>query len=216
MELYQNFVSDSELEFLRFSFDQWYSTGVFRRAYTVNNPDVIQEVYKSQEKDLTQQERTNIGNNSKLSGFIRNLLSPLIKIKPHNEIWFCRSVYPIGIHSDTPPVQGHTIIIPLTFDERIKTIVFDVKMTNEEFAEYSKNFAADPGQFQKKHNLSSEYNLQNCWFGDPCIVDYFDIAGMAGWHKGCVMKFERSRLHASTNYRDIVNLKDYILIHTDE
>lgn len=217
MKIHENFLSDQILSELRQEFDQWYAKNTFTEQYTIDHEDTIKEIFNLTEKSLIQQKRSELSK-TEIGEYIKKLLGPLAKLSPRDFVYFSRSFYPIGLHADTDDKQskGKTFLIPLTYDERVKTIVFKDKMTNPEFGKFVQEFANNISKFEYKSNLSEQYKLAHCWFGSPNLLDYMELDGMGAWAKGSVIEFDRNQLHASNNYKDFVDYKDYILVHTNE
>jgi hypothetical protein len=131
---------------------------------------------------------------------------------------FSRSFYPVGIHVDVNKNEkGHTLMIPLTSDTRIKTLVWKETATGQQdLNSIFHRFQTDINSFQPQPKISEQLDLRNCWLGRPPIVDFLELDGMAEWQAGSIFKFDRRQLHASNNYKAFVDFKDYILIHNDE
>ena len=218
MKVYDNFMSAEDLEFLEKDFVELYNKGFFRvEQYFIEHQETIEKVFNETADRLTQQIRCNI--TSRPAGHrLREILKPIVDIPRLINIYYVRSFYPIGLHTDTNEREksGTTYMIPLTYNTNIKTIAWHGAATNEEFKELSERFINHPEQFEKKSNISEEVNLTNCWVGDRNIVDYLDIEGVASWERGSVVAFPRAMLHASNNYKKIVDYKDYILIHNND
>jgi len=134
-------------------------------------------------------------------------------------IIFVRAVNPLGIHTDTDERyhKGHTILIPLTSDDRIKTVVWrETAIAQKGLNAIFQRFQTDFDSFQTQPRINDKFNLGNCWSGRPSIVDFLELDGVAEWHTGSIFKFERQQLHASNNFRKFVEFKDYVKIHNDE
>ena len=132
---------------------------------------------------------------------------------------FSRSVYPVGIHTDTNERdhEGHTIMIPLTSDPRVKTLVWrETAIAQSGLNKIFHRFQTNINSFEPQSRISNKFDLRNCWLGRPSIVDFLQLDGVAEWRSGSIFKFERQQLHASNNYREFVEFKDYVLIHNDE
>jgi hypothetical protein len=218
MITHKNFLTDTQISNLQEIFNEYASAHKLAFKYWIDHEETIREVFHCTEKRIVQQERKDV-RAEPVGQHIRELMSSLVELPTDTNVWLVRSHNPIGIHVDADEIKnqhGRTFLIPLTFDERIKTIVWDRVSTMNEFNQFAQAFAADPAQFVKVNNLSSELLLNNCWFGNPSIVDYINIEGIATWEPGTVIEFNREKLHASNNYTVFVPYKDYILIHTDE
>lgn len=218
MKAHKNFLTAEQVAEFRNAFDDYVSKHRLAFKYWIDHEETIREVFKKDVKRLVQQERTDV-RREPLGQAIRELMLPIVSVPDTTNIWLVRSHNPIGIHVDADEIKnqhGRTFLIPLTFDDRIKTLVWNRTSTMSEFNRFAQAFAADPTVFEKVNTISDELLLNNCWFGTPSITDYIEIEGIATWESGTVIEFNREKLHASNNYTVFVPHKDYILIHTDE
>lgn len=220
LTVFENVVTAEEIAHLQQQFAELKATVEFDDRYLITNPDEIHELYKSQGESLIQQERVSI-NAYPVAESVRRIVNRILPkpLKPSTLIMFSRSVYPIGIHTDTDEknLKGHTIMIPLTSDERIKTLVWkETALTQKGLNEIFQRFQTDLKSFQPQPRISNKFDLRNCWMGRPSIVDFLQLDGVAEWRAGAIFKFARQQLHASNNYREFVEFKDYVLIHNDE
>ena len=218
MKTHKNFLTAEQVAEFRSAFDDYVSRHRLAFKYWIDHEETIREVFKKDVKRLVQQERTDV-RREPLGQLVRELIAPIVSVPETTNVWLVRSHNPIGIHVDADEVKnqhGRTFIIPLTFDDRIKTLVWNRISTMSEFNRLTQAFAADPTVFEKVNTVSDELLLNNCWFGTPSITDYIEIEGIATWESGAVIEFNREKLHASNNYTVFVPYKDYILIHTDE
>jgi len=220
LTVFENAVTAEEIAHLQQQFAELKATVEFNDRYLITNPDEIRELYNLESESLTQQERVGI-NAYPVADVVRSIVNKVLPtpLKDSIPIMFSRSVYPVGIHTDTNERdhQGHTIMIPLTSDNRIKTVVWQEtviaqKGLNEIFQRFQNNIKS----FTPQPKISNKFDLRNCWMGRPSIVDFLQLDGMAEWRTGSIFKFERQQLHASNNYREFVEFKDYVLIHNDE
>jgi len=220
LTVFENAITAEEIMYLQQQFAELKSTVEFNDTYLITNPDEIRELYNSESESLIQQERVSV-NPYPVAELVRRMVNRILPnpLKDSIPILFSRSVYPIGIHTDTDEknLKGHTIIIPLTFDERIKTLVWkETALTQKGLNDIFQRFQTDLKSFQPQPRISNKFDLRNCWMGRPSIVDFLQLDGMAPWRTGSIFKFERQQLHASNNYREFVEFKDYVLIHNDE
>ena len=218
MKVHTNIATDTELAELRQSFDSIHQQGLFSTKYYIDHKDTIKEVFNSDEDIIVQQERLDVRRHDIIK-LIFNIFKRVAVIDFHkNNIFFVRCHHPIGIHSDAdiPEHQGRTFILPLTFDNRIKTFAWKERMTNPEFNVVMDNFRNNPSQFTQRSNLSKEFKLNNAWSGTPSLVDYLELDNIGSWDKGSIIEFDRTQLHSSTNFKDLVGYKDSITIHTNE
>jgi hypothetical protein len=220
LTVFENAVTAEEIAHLQQQFAELKATVAFNDAYRITNLDEIRELYNSNLDSLPQQERM-VVNSYPVADLVRSIVNRILPkpLKTSTSIMFSRSVYPIGIHTDTDEknLKGHTIMIPLTFDERIKTLVWCKTAAGQSgLNAIFQRFQLDPTSFQPQPRISNKFDLRNCWMGRPSIVDFLQLDGMAPWRTGSIFKFERQQLHASNNYREFVEFKDYVLIHNDE
>jgi hypothetical protein len=134
--------------------------------------------------------------------------------------WMCysRAFLPTSLHVDIPQDNveddGYTVIIPLTTDPSIKTLVFKEKTNNPILDYWIKK--QDWSSREKLNNLSKTYDVSNGWYWQPDIVDYMELDGIADWEKGNAFCLKRSQIHCSTNFRkNGFEYKDYILVQTN-
>ena len=220
LTVFENAVTDQEIVHLQQQFAELKATVEFKERYLITNPDEIHELYNSNSESLIQQERTDI-RAYPVAQFIRNIVNKILPtpLKDSVPIMFSRSVYPVGIHTDTniKSCKGHTIMIPLTFNAGIKTVVWkETAIGQQELNNIFQRFNSDLKSFQPQPPISRQLDLRNCWLGHPSIVDFLQLDGIAEWRAGAIFKFSRQQLHASNNYREFVEFKDYVLIHNDE
>lgn len=218
MKTHKQFLTQNQILYFRAAFDEYVYNRRLSFKYWIDHEETIREVFKKDVTRLVQQERTDV-RQEQIGQQVRDLMSTLVHIPDATNIWLVRSQNPIGMHVDADEIKnqhGRTFIIPLTFDDRIKTVVWDRISTMREFNKLAQDFAADPTAFTKVNTISEEMLLNNCWFGKPSITDYVAIEGIATWEPGIVIEFNREKLHASNNYTVFMPHKDYILIHTDE
>ena len=220
LTVFENAVTAEEIAHLQQQFAELKARVEFNDTYLINNPDEIHELYNSESESLIQQERVSI-NSYPVAESVRRIVNRILPnpLKDSIPIMFSRSVYPVGIHTDTDESdhQGHTIMIPLTFDKRIKTVVWqETAVAQSGLNAIFQRFQTDLKSFQSQPRISNKFDLRNCWMGRPSIVDFLQLDGVAEWRTGSIFKIERQQLHASNNYREFVEFKDYVLIHNDE
>ncbi len=216
----ENAVTPQEIAELQQQFAELKATVEFNDAYRITNPDEIRELYNSNLESLPQQERV-VVNSYPVADRVRSIVNRILPspLKTSTPIMFSRSVYPIGIHTDTDEknFKGHTIMIPLTFDKRIKTVVWqETAIAQQGLNAIFQRFQTDIKSFRPQPRISNQFDLRNCWMGQPSIVDFLQLDGLAEWCAGSIFKFSRQQLHGSNNYREFVDHKDYVLIHNDE
>jgi len=220
LTVFENAVTADEIAYLQQQFAQLKNTVEFNDEYFITNPDEIHDLYNSQDSKLVQQERVDI-RPYPVADVIRSIVNRILPnpLKSSIPIMFSRSVYPVGIHTDTDERAhtGHTIMIPLTFDDRIKTLTWkETAIGQSGLDTIFQRFQSDINSFTQQSQISQQLDLRNCWLSQPSIVDFLELDGMAEWRAGSIFKFERKQLHASNNYKAFVDFKDYVLIHNDE
>ena len=218
LTVFENAVTADEMAYLQQKFTEM--TDQLEDEYFITCREVIHDLHGKDNETLVQQQRVNI-RVGPLGDFVRSIVNRILPnpLKETVSIWFSRSIYPVGIHTDTNETshEGHTLMIPMTFDDGIKTLVWKetavtVPALNDIFCRFQTNIRS----FQPQPRISNKLDVRNCWLTQPSIVDFLELDGMASWQTGSVFKFERKQLHASNNYREYVDFKDYILIHNDE
>ena len=216
LQIFENAITDDELVYLREEFDKLkLSTPFVDQLYYIDHPDTIKEVYNLDDDKLIQQDRLII-NNLPVGQFVKKLLTPYVEEGAfNNELWACRSEYPIGVHTDTDEKQpnGYTVLIPLTFDDRIKTIIWKPLLGKNELNKFMQDFGNNPLAYPIVNSISKELDLKHCWISNPSICDAMELDGYASWSKGSILKFDRRQPHASSNWKTYMPYKDYILIH---
>jgi hypothetical protein len=220
LTVFENAVTAQEILHLQQQFAELKDTVKFYDRYLITNPDEIRELYNSESETLIQQERISV-NPYPVAEFVRSIVNRILPnpLKISTPIMFSRSVYPVGIHTDTDERdhKGHTIMIPLTSDPRIKTLVWrETAIAQLGLNKIFHRFQTDLKSFEPQPRISNKFDLRNCWLGRPSIVDFLQLDGVAEWRSGSIFKFERQQLHASNNYREFVEFKDYVLIHNEE
>ena len=132
-------------------------------------------------------------------------------------MYFTRSFLPVAIHVDIPNYDincdGNTIMIPLTFNDKIKTICWK-GYVNEPIFDYwveKQNWDSR----KKLNNLTKQYDLTNGYFLRPNIVEYMELDGIGEWFKGSCFAFRRSQPHCSSNFKSSgIEYKDFIIIQS--
>jgi hypothetical protein len=219
LEIFKNAVTENEITHLQEQFAQLKSTVEFNDRYYITSKDDIRDLYNLDSESLIQQQRVSVLKYP-VANFVRNIVNQILPtpLKESVRIMFSRSFYPVGIHVDVQKNEkGHTLMIPLTFDTRIKTIVWKETATGQQdLNSIFHRFQTDINSFQPQPKISDQLDLRNCWLGQPSIVDFLELDGMAEWQAGSIFKFSRRQLHASNNYKEFAEFKDYVLIHNDE
>jgi hypothetical protein len=207
------------IDLLRDLFDQAYDN--LDDAQWITNKEQLKKLYGIEGVDRVMQTKR-----GQPSSDVRKIIIDAVKefdslgLVKYSHINFARAFYPIAIHVDVPPPpkpqDGDTIIIPLTFNEQIKTVWWKGQVYNPVFDFWlaEQNYFSDK---KKLNNLSKTYNLENAYWPKPDIVDYMELDGIGDWRKGTAFMGRRSQPHCSTNFlKSGMTHKDYILIQTNE
>ncbi len=130
---------------------------------------------------------------------------------------FARGILPIAVHVDIAEDKrdGDTIIIPLTFNKKIKTIWFNEKVFEPIFDNWisAQNFDTK----EKTNNLRNELDLTNAYYHNPKLIDFLKLDGIGEWTKGNAFRGRRSQPHCSNNFKSSgIDFKDYIIIQTGD
>ena len=218
LTVFENEVTANEIAYLQQQFAQM--STLLEDEYFITFQEVIHDLYGKDDESLVQQQRVDI-RVGPAGDFVRSIVNRILPnpIKESISIWFARSIYPIGIHTDTNETShnGHTLMIPMTFDDRIKTLVWkETAVGVPALKEIFHRFQNDIRSFKPQPRISNKLDLRNCWLSPPSIVDFLELDGIASWQAGSIFKFDRKQLHSSNNYREFVEFKDYVLIHNDE
>jgi hypothetical protein len=123
-----------------------------------------------------------------------------------------------GVYPDTDLNYAKSAIIPLDENPNgiFQTIVWDkVMLTNEDLAEFFKEFIADSSKFEKVGEASDYLDVNHCWGGTPSIVDYMPLDGVYHYELGSIGLLDRTHVHCSSNWRKYGqgDHKDIILLH---
>jgi hypothetical protein len=183
------------------------------------NKEILKGLYNI-DHDTTQTQRAIIKDKN-IRKQITSVLEDFGFTNGEGQGWMCysRAYLPTALHVDVPQdnveEDGYTVIIPLTTDPGIKTLVFKEK-TNNPILDYWIQ-KQDWSSREKLNNLSKTYNVSNSWYWQPDIVDYMELDGIADWEKGNAFCLRRSQIHCSTNFRQNgFEYKDYILVQTND
>lgn len=132
---------------------------------------------------------------------------------------YSRAFLPTSLHVDIPmddtKADGHTMIIPLTYSDKIKTVIFKER-TNYPILDYWIE-KQDWDSREKVNTISVDYNMSHGWWRRPDITDRMELDGIANWQIGTAFCFRRSQIHGSTNFTQAgFPFKDYIMVQTDD
>jgi hypothetical protein len=208
-------ISNEKILQLRKFFDKAYYN--LEDAQWVNNKEQLEKLYNIKNVERKMQTKRGL-----VKGDARDLVIECCanfnideNIITNAHMNFARAFLPIAIHVDIadPKNDGDTIIIPLTFDTKIKTIWWKGKITSPIFDDWIN--AQDWSTKKRVNKLSEEFDLSNGYWSKPEIIDYMDLDGIGEWQRGNVFRGRRSQPHCSTNFLNSgIKSKDYILIQT--
>ena len=205
------------IDLLRDLFDQAYDN--LDDAQWITNKEQLKKLYGIEGVDRVMQTKR-----GQPSSDVQKIIIDAVKefdspgLEKYSHINFARAFYPIAIHVDIneSAVDGDTIIIPLTFNEDIKTLWWKGSVYSPIFDSWLHEHNLFEGA-DKVNNLSTKYNLENGFWPKPDIVDYMELDGIGNWRKGTAFMGRRSQPHCSTNFlKSGMTHKDYILIQTNE
>ena len=134
LEIFENAITADEITHLQEQFTQLKSTVELDERYYITSKDDIRDLYNSDSESLIQQQRISVLK-FPVADFVRNIVNQILStpLKDSVRIMFSRSFYPVGIHVDVQKNEkGHTLMIPLTFDNRIKTLVWKETATGQQ------------------------------------------------------------------------------------
>ena len=227
LEIFQNSILDSELDFLRQKFDELKQTTDFPfKAYLnikgsilfESGNFVVGEEKFSDEGKYLNWERIKI--NEELRNYVRQILTRVISdLDDDLTFYFVRSHSPLRIHLDGTDFRqkGKTMIIPLTFNENIHTVVWQQDSTVVNFEAWMKQFYQDPKKFKPSKIVPADINLKHCCVkNDSSFLQALDYDGSVAWKKGTIMSFGRMQYHASSNFKLLNDFKDFVLIHSEK
>jgi len=113
--------------------------------------------------------------------------------------------------------EGCSMIIPLTFNKNINTIIFkNIAEDNECLRDFIQTITNYPTY---EHNLDYEEYMPNIWnkgTPDIKILDYLEVDKIVVWEENVAFAFNRRRVHTSNNFKRYnIKSKDFILVHCD-
>jgi len=182
------------------------------------NEEILKTLYNIEGK--TAQTRRAQVQDPVIRSKIRNILTDLGIDKQKGEGWMCysRAFLPTALHVDIPEddvnENGHTIIIPLTPSDKIKTLVFKEEC-NSPILDYWIE-KQDWDNREKISEISAKHDMSHGWWKRPDIVDHMELDGIGEWKVGTAFCFKRSQIHGSTNFTHAgFPFKDYLLVQTN-
>ena len=153
---------------------------------------------------------------------IHQTMSPLGNIINHPiDLMFVRVHLPSDLHVDKSfePAEhneGYTIIMPLTFSPGIKTVSWSQEFASRRAVEEWKNATVRGNPKKTTTGVPPGIDLRHCVIGDKFLPDYLEHVQHSDWEEGAVIVFERQRIHCSSNFRNHLPFKDYVLIHSQD
>jgi len=204
---------------------------------------------------------TSIHDNSEINLLVKKVLD-LFDVEYNEFEAFIKTCYlPITLHVDANryvgPVHSHnnwdgeeldlfgqgiSIIIPLTFNKDIHTIIFKNMVGDNEYVrdfldtvagiyEESNNRNHRANLPIYEHNLDYRDYIPNIWnrqmiehYHDPensqyargdQILDYLEVDVKIPWEKNVAYMFDKQKMHMSNNFKKFgIENKDFLLIHT--
>ena len=151
--------------------------------------------------------------------FCKTLINFNIPNKIHyGKIIFTRVHIPSPTHVDVDEAgaPGFTVIIPLTFHDEIKTIVWKDKFDdNSKFSKFKDDFVKNSKSSVRLNSITKEANLSHLLeIDDVNIGEVMELDGYAKWQKGSIIVFDKTQVHCSSDFRQHLPFKDYVLVHT--
>ena len=210
-----------------------------------------------------------LNNEDEFNSLVRNVLD-LFNVTDYTqfEAYIKTSYLPISLHVDANrykgPVSSHqahegedidrlvngtdarlgiSIIIPLTFNKNIHTVIFkNIAEDNEHLREFLEDIAGvyEVANYTREHKArhpTYEHNLDyrdyvpNLWNyqmmafhfdpqnnryarGDK-ILDYLEVDEIIVWEENVAFLLDKQKMHTSNNFRKLgIESKNFVLIHT--
>jgi hypothetical protein len=209
LKVYENVVTPSQLLELRTMFDAVVNEVGFIDKFFIND-------------GIVQMERTSVKDQfPKMEQYCRQLInsytSELLELKQN--IMFTRVNYPSPIHVDSNKESspGRLLILPLTFNTDIKTIVWkNTFNNNEEISDYKSKFINETKSFKKVNSLSKEVDISHCLkMHKLSLGEVMELDGMAPWDRGNIIIFDKNQAHCSSNFIPQMPFKEYLLVHAE-
>jgi hypothetical protein len=208
LKVYEKAIDIEQINELRIMFDK-----------VVNEVGLLDKFYIND--NLLQMERTILNNHFPE---IRRQCRLLINSKIPRLVAFAQNIMftrvhhasPVHVDVDEEYSKGVTLIIPLTFHEDIKTVVWkDEFRNNKQLTEYKMKFANEFNSFKKINSVSKEVDISHCMkmYGLN-MGDVMELDGIASWELGNIIVFDKTQAHCSSNFTSHIPFKDYLLVHT--
>lgn len=213
-------VPHEKIDQLRKHFDEAYDS--LEDAQWQINKELLAKLYNITDKEKVMQTKRGImKRGTDAHKLVAEILEPFnIKADPDGwHINYARGFLPIAMHVDIGDndtnADGDTILIPLTFDDRIKTLWWKGHVYEPVFDWWIEK--QDWQNKTKVHNITEQYDLSNGFWRRPEVADYMELDGVGDWFKGNIFRGRRSQPHCSNNFKSSgIEHKDYILIQTTD
>ena len=209
LKVYENAIDTEKLIKLKTMFDK-----------VVDEVGLLDKFYI--DDNVLQMERTIVNNYfPEIRKYCRLLINSYIPqlVSFNQYIMFTRVHHASPIHIDVNANEEHskgvTLIIPLTFHEKIKTVVWKDEFTNKrELTEFKNRFINETRSFTKKNSISKKVDISHSTMCGLNMGDVMELDGIAAWRPGNIIVFNRTQAHCSSNFTTHIPLKDYLLLHT--
>lgn len=217
LQIFENAITNEELSYLNAEFDKLKIEHLFKdEIYYIDHTETLEEIYNKKET-VVQQCRFKLNGlpvGNKVIEILRKYAGPEEDLETL-PMWASVADFPIGVHADVPEddIPGNTFLIPLTFNENIKTVIWKPLMGLTKIDEFIKDFGENGLRYPKKSNTTTQVDVTHCWLSKPSIANAMELDGIATWNKGTIIKFDRRQPHASNNWKPFVDYKHYIVIH---
>jgi hypothetical protein len=208
LKVYENAIDSEKITELRVMFDKVVNeVGLLDKFYI--NDNVFQ-----MERTVINYQFPDMRKHCRL--LINSHVPRLVDLK--QSIMFTRVHYPSPVHVDVDEEysKGVTLIIPLTFHDGIKTVVWkDEFINNSELTAFKNRFINETRSFTKKNAISKEVDISHSMsmYGLN-MGDVMELDGVASWQPGNIIVFDKTQAHCSSNFITHVPFKDYLLVHT--
>jgi len=212
----------------QFYMDMGQDAGEVMRAFRriINPPEFVQH-----NNQALLMERTHILKQHSSAPWLRgitrailDIVTPLANIKTETSPIFTRVHLPSTVHVDSElnnQYLGYTVLIPLTFDSSIKTIAWSNQFdTMEDLQAWKQSVVVKNTTHNDPVAGLNGIDLRHC--GLDCDVpykywpEYLQDPQAGAWEPGNILVFERRSAHCSSNFRNHLPFKDYVLIHTHD
>ena len=219
VEIFNDLISDKQLEWFRDDFNQLINVDPVDRPY---DPADAKRIYNVENCSVL--DRRHIVQPGTVSyNTMIDILSPVIPRGTYFYMAYQRQFLPHQFHVDE--VYEHTdlnyaksAVVPLydNPDNIFKTIIWNkVCLTNTTLHEFFKEYVNDSSKFPAVSNVSQTEDVDHCWGGPPYLVDAMPLDGVYDYQLGSIGMFDRTHIHCSSNWRKYktIDHKDIIILH---